>query len=150
MASLAALLSSITARTTSLDSVDDSQALSFHRSPSSHSTSKKLKKTKSADSAAFLTAEQIKDAASAYSFLLYAPSEYIPRSARSELLKRAVALDGAVMCTPVGEGEGNNGIRGWEALLASIRTFLLRTFVHVGAAEHQVLSCTRIVRSLES
>lgn len=129
-------MSTLTARTASLASVDVSQVLSHHSS-SSQATSKKSKKTKSAS----LTEEQVKDAASAYSFLLFAPSEYVPRSARSELLKRAVALDGVVMSMPVDDDdEGVNVNMGREVLLASIRTFLLRTFVHVGAADHQVLS----------
>lgn len=56
------------------------------------------------------------------------------------MLKRAVALDGVVMSMPVDDDdEGVNANIGREVLLASIRTFLLRTFVHVGAADHQVL-----------
>lgn len=136
-------MSTLTARTASLDSVDVSQVLSHHSS-SSQSTSKKSKKTKSAS----LTEEQVRNAASAYSFLLYAPSEYVPRSARSELLKRAVALDGVVMLTPADDSEAGDAIIGREVLLASIRTFLLRSFVHVGAADHQVLFHARIMRSV--
>lgn len=134
---VAALLSSIAARTASLDYVNVSEILSLQH-PSSQPTSTKSKKSKLVDSAASLTGEQIKNAASAYSFLLYAPSEYVPRSARSELLKRAVALDGVVMATAVAESERGSGIRSWEVVLTSIRAFLLRIFVHVGAADHQV------------
>lgn len=106
-------------KTSSLDAIDVPHVLA-------RSNSRKSQKVS-------VTATQIQDAAGAYKFLLYGPSEYLSRSSRNDLLKRAIALDIAVGVSPSLHQDANN-----VSLVVSLRAFLLRTFSFMGSADHQV------------
>jgi hypothetical protein len=70
---------------------------------------------------------QLREAVKAYTLLLYPSSECIPRSSRSDLLRRAVILDillGSVVETSI-------------PALQVVRTFLARTLSFLGSWEHE-------------
>ncbi|THH21561.1 hypothetical protein EW146_g35 [Bondarzewia mesenterica] len=115
----AALLATVNSRTSALDGVDVAQALS--------QTGKKRKKSSTNTHA---TEDQIRKAEGAYKFLLYAPNEYLTRSSRSDLLKRAIALDVVLGVSPRPET---------ESIIIATRAFLLRIFTFMGTADHPIV-----------
>lgn len=62
--------------------------------------------------------------AAVYGLLMWMPIDYISRTARAELLRRALAADLAA----------NQDVRS----LTALREFLRRTFSHMGGADHAV------------
>ncbi|ETW87503.1 hypothetical protein HETIRDRAFT_244958, partial [Heterobasidion irregulare TC 32-1] len=115
----AALLTVLQMKTFSLDAIDVPHVLARSNSRRSRRVS--------------VTTTQIQDAAGAYRFLLYSPSEYLSRSSRNDLLKRAISLDIAVGVSPSLHQDANN-----VSLVVSLRAFLLKTFSFMGSAEHQL------------
>lgn len=70
-----------------------------------------------------------------FHLLLYCPTEYLSKSWRADILRRAVTLD---MTLTAVEPVENGSPRASRV----VRTFLQRTFCALGAAEHQVRDCT--------
>ncbi|KAI0042673.1 hypothetical protein FA95DRAFT_540396 [Auriscalpium vulgare] len=111
------MFSALNVRTEALDGLDINDARKVQKSSKALSPSQRM------------------DAAEAYAFLLYAPSEYVPKASRADMLKRAVILD---FILARAERKGSKPTSDIQALLV-VRAFLLRTFVHLGSCDHQML-----------
>lgn len=72
--------------------------------------------------------DQILEAVKAYTFLLYTPSECLPKSLRGDFLRRAVILDFLL---------GSAVIDDTNQALQTVRTFLSRTLDFLGSWEHE-------------
>ncbi|KAI9445447.1 Urb2/Npa2 family-domain-containing protein [Lactarius indigo] len=72
--------------------------------------------------------DQIPDAMKSYTFLLYAPSECLPKSSRSDFLRRAVVLDFFL---------GSVTTDSTDQAFQIVRTFLFRTLNFLGSWGHE-------------
>ncbi|KAH9075806.1 Urb2/Npa2 family-domain-containing protein [Lactarius deliciosus] len=72
--------------------------------------------------------DQILEAMKSYTFLLYTPSECLPKSLRGNFLRRAVVLDFLL---------GSVTIDSTRQALQIVRTFLVRTHNFLGSWEHE-------------
>ncbi|CAL1696498.1 unnamed protein product [Somion occarium] len=70
-----------------------------------------------------------------YDLLLYAPTEFLPRSVRTDLLKRALAADVTIGISV----KGRDLQPEQQQRLITLREFMRRVFFHVGTVEHSAI-----------
>ena len=78
-----------------------------------------------------LDVQQAIKAASVYQLVLYVPMEYLTKSSRAELVKRALSAD--LFLSSAGEADGNTC-----QLVRVLRIFLKRAFTYTGHVEPSV------------
>jgi hypothetical protein len=115
----AALLSTLVASTSSLDSL-----------PAESSSSEKAR----------VEHFKVADVVSAYKLLLFFPIEYFTKSCRADLVKRAVIADWRLSKRFGGSNENEELLVG----LSVVRTFLKRTFGFLGVVEQQTVRSTHL------